>query len=120
LSAIFCRGQRTPQIGCAYGLAEIISIAGTQIARVIERGDLEKSRPLALRDRWFESISLQRRVHCEPDFLGHGQDPKRRELSLRQVQLRIGIRDNFAAAGPSGTMALASRGCHKSDFGVLR
>jgi hypothetical protein len=21
-------------------------------------------------DQWFESISLQRRVHCEPDFLG--------------------------------------------------
>ena len=34
-------------------------------------GALPTAVPL-LRDREFESFFLQRRVHCEPDFLGHG------------------------------------------------
>jgi len=35
------------------------------------RGGLEKMLS-ATRDRGFESISLQQRVRCEPDFLGRG------------------------------------------------
>jgi hypothetical protein len=36
-------------------------------------------------DRGFESISLQRRVHCEPDFLSPTHSPRyiRRQASLR-------------------------------------
>jgi hypothetical protein len=33
------------------------------------------------RDRRFESGFLQRRVYCEPDFLGHGQDLCRRGVT---------------------------------------
>ena len=35
----------------------------------IPRDESPKTRPLCERDRGFESISLQRRVWCEPDFL---------------------------------------------------
>jgi hypothetical protein len=31
---------------------------------------------LPKRDRWFESHSLQRRVHCEPNFLGDFREPQ--------------------------------------------
>ena len=36
-------------------------------------------------DRGFESFSLQRRVHCEPDFLSPTHSPRyiRRQASLR-------------------------------------
>ena len=32
----------------------------------------EQRRPAPARDRWFESVSLQRGVACEPDFRGTG------------------------------------------------
>src|SRR5262245_36273049 len=35
----------------------------------MDQGGLEKANPFSLRDQWFESISLQRGVRCEPDFL---------------------------------------------------
>src|ERR1700736_1277209 len=38
-------------------------------AGTIERGGLEKPLPSFLRDRGFESVFLQRRVHCKPDSL---------------------------------------------------
>src|SRR6266851_3111618 len=44
-------------------------------AGTIERGGLEKPLPSFLRDRGFESVFLQRRVGCEPDFLDQG-DPR--------------------------------------------
>src|SRR5258705_3339577 len=37
-------------------------------AGTIERGGLEKPLPSFLRDRGFESVFLQRRVRCKPDF----------------------------------------------------
>ena len=33
----------------------------------VDQGGLEKANPFS-RDQWFESISLQRRVRCEPIF----------------------------------------------------
>src|SRR5712671_6925519 len=66
-------------------------------------------RPLFLtRDRWFESTSLQRRVHCEPDFLDQGAEINDFELwsshygdvgggSARRLLIRSTCRTNSPA-----------------------
>jgi hypothetical protein len=48
-------------------------------------------------DQWFESISLQRRVSCEPDFLSR-VDHAGEVLDVLRVQLRGGERER---PGPS-------------------
>src|SRR6476659_8518041 len=45
-------------------------------------------------DRGFESTSLQRRVHCEPDFLNQGAEINGIEIGLGAIELR---RRDFAA-----------------------
>jgi len=56
--------RRTPQIGPASSLAQIISVAGTELPEW-SNGAISKSPSLGKvprsRNRWFESISLQRR-----------------------------------------------------------
>src|SRR5207302_7745005 len=45
------------------------------VGGAVQQGRAVKARVtpcLLLRNRWFESRSLQRRVCCEPDFLDHG------------------------------------------------
>src|ERR1700692_17628 len=51
------------------------SVPGTKEPFFVAEGELRRPNGgsqkglFLMRYRWFESISLQRRVHCEPDFL---------------------------------------------------
>src|ERR1700720_182060 len=43
----------------------------------------KRNRLLPTRNRWFESTSLQRRVICEPDFLGSSPGAARRRAPVQ-------------------------------------
>src|SRR5215475_12906076 len=42
----------------------------------MDQGGLEKANPFSLRDQWFESISLQRRVRLSPGAAFEGREPR--------------------------------------------
>ncbi len=46
----------------------------------------DMKREISMRDRWFESISLQRGVSCEPDFLGFDRPTRRRERQMKRFK----------------------------------
>ena len=54
--------------GTSHPRSVVLGIARQQASAKVSICSMTGPR-LVARDRWFESISLQRRVHCEPDFL---------------------------------------------------
>jgi hypothetical protein len=68
-SAFIRTGSTTGRSSCWTGRRAFSKAA---VARACWERGVSKSVVLLTGDRGFESISLQQRVHCEPDFLGCG------------------------------------------------
>ena len=82
----------------------------------LERGGLEIVLPDA-GDRGFESIPLQRRVHCEPDFLGAWGCPSAARLRVSGVIARSPRKGQhfFETAADLATTNRADTGKHRGQ-----
>jgi len=98
-----------------------------------DQGGLEKAHPFSLRDQWFESISLQRRVGCElgyckggpaTSFRGRHKRVRDSNAAPHSDDVRTGS-TAVDADGQSEHVSLATRPGHaghqvETDISLLR
>jgi hypothetical protein len=68
------------------------------------------------RDRWFESISLQRRVSCEPDFLDQGADGAGRYFPILARDLIFAFFPQ--RGGPRVRIQLSALSAYQKTLGI--